>query len=337
MPPVIQPGTPAPAPVGARAPLAAALMAPVASPVRHAMPQGLAGTMLDRTPSIPGGALPQGSPPPPANPTLRFEQVPAPRSSLAQQATSFGLNIPIDHQATQWGRPGAEGKGKGAPSKGKEKPSQLRMIVLTFFALLSVMAAAFGPELRVWVESRSNGPQGRPVASVADQATLTNLPSSGASRSASAATGSASAAAPSAVAASAPAATAITAAAPTTAAPDAVDVVDSADRSASAAAAPTVESAARAAPPDVEAATTKGKRGRKERNAKTAGETDAPALAESRLAAEAGRHVIAARYSDALPLYRALQRDYPQNTAYAAMAKVLEQKVAGAKQEGAQP
>jgi hypothetical protein len=334
MPPVIQQATPAPAPVAARAPLAAALMAPVASPVRHAMPQGLAGTMMDRTPSIPGGALPQGAPPPPANPTLRFEQVPAPRSSLAQQATSFGLNIPIDHQATQWGRPGAEGKAKGRPSKGKEKPSQLRMVVLTFFALLSVLAAAFGPELRVWVESRSNGPQGRPVASVADQTTLTNLPSSGASRSASAATGAATAAAPSAVAAAAPAATAFPAVAPTTAAPN---VVDSADRTAAAAAAPAVESAAVAAPPDVEAATTKGKRGHKDHNAKTAGETDTPTLAESRLAAEAGKHVIAARYSDALPLYRALQRDYPQNTAYAAMAKVLEQKVAGAKPEGTQP
>lgn len=346
MPPVIQQATPAPAPVAAHAPLAAALMAPVASPVRHAMPQGLAGTMLDRTPSIPGGALPQGTPPPPANPTLRFEQVPAPRSSLAQQATSFGLNIPVDHQATQWGRPAAEGKAKGRPSKSKEKPSQLRMVVLTFFALLSVLAAAFGPELRVWVDSRSNGAQRRPVASVADQATLTNLPSSGASRSAPTATGSATAAAPSAVAAAAPAATAIPAAMPTSTAPataaptanvDNVTPGSTAAGTAAAAAAPTVETAPVAAPPDDEATTTKGKHGRKDRNARTAGEADAPTAAESRLAAEAGKHVIAARYTDALPLYRELQRDYPQNTAYAAMVKVLEQKVAGAKQEGTQP
>jgi hypothetical protein len=128
-------------------------------------------------------------------------------------------------------------------------------------------------------------------------------------------------------------------AAPATAAPAAVvdDDPGSAAAGTAAAVAPTVETDVLAAPPDVEAAATKGKRGQKDRHAKTAGETGAPAAAESRLAAEAGKHVIAARYTDALPLYRELQRDYPQNTAYAAMAKVLEQKIAGTKQEGTQP
>ena len=40
---------------------------------------------------------------------------------------------------------------------------------------------------------------------------------------------------------------------------------------------------------------------------------------------------------DHAPLYRQLQQSYPQNVAYAAMAHVLEQKVATATKSGAQP
>ena len=43
------------------------------------------------------------------------------------------------------------------------------------------------------------------------------------------------------------------------------------------------------------------------------------------------------RYADALPLYRQLQQSYPQNTVYAAMVRVLEQKTAPSAKQGAQP
>jgi hypothetical protein len=63
---------------------------------------------------------------------------------------------------------------------------------------------------------------------------------------------------------------------------------------------------------------------------------EASATPESRLAAQAARHVLAARFAEALPLYRQLQQSFPQNTAYAAMTRVLEQKTAASK-PGAQP
>jgi hypothetical protein len=52
---------------------------------------------------------------------------------------------------------------------------------------------------------------------------------------------------------------------------------------------------------------------------------------ESQLAAAAARHVMAGRYSDALPLYQRLAQSAPQNTAYAAMTRVLGQRLAAAK------
>jgi hypothetical protein len=60
----------------------------------------------------------------------------------------------------------------------------------------------------------------------------------------------------------------------------------------------------------------------------------APAIApgvsaspESQLAATAGRYVLSGNYAEALPLYRQLERSWPENTAYAAMARLLEKKV----------
>jgi hypothetical protein len=51
------------------------------------------------------------------------------------------------------------------------------------------------------------------------------------------------------------------------------------------------------------------------------------ASSESQLAATAGRHVLSGNYAEALPLYRQLERSWPENTAYAAMARLLEKKV----------
>lgn len=58
--------------------------------------------------------------------------------------------------------------------------------------------------------------------------------------------------------------------------------------------------------------------------ASAAGSSASP---ESQLAATAGRHVLSGNYAEALPLYRQLERSWPENTAYAAMARLLEKKV----------
>jgi hypothetical protein len=57
---------------------------------------------------------------------------------------------------------------------------------------------------------------------------------------------------------------------------------------------------------------------------------DAPsggASSQSQLAATAGRHVLAGNYAEALPLYQQLERNWPMNTSYAAMARLLKKKV----------
>jgi len=59
-------------------------------------------------------------------------------------------------------------------------------------------------------------------------------------------------------------------------------------------------------------------------------EADAPsggASSQSQLAATAGRHVLAGNYAEALPLYQQLERNWPMNTSYAAMARLLKKKV----------
>jgi hypothetical protein len=48
---------------------------------------------------------------------------------------------------------------------------------------------------------------------------------------------------------------------------------------------------------------------------------------ESQLAAAAGRHVLTGNFAEALPLYRQLERNWPENTAYAAMARLLEKRL----------
>jgi len=53
----------------------------------------------------------------------------------------------------------------------------------------------------------------------------------------------------------------------------------------------------------------------------------AGATQESQLAATAGRYVLGGNYAEALPLYRQLERGWPENTSYAAMARLLEKKV----------
>ena len=48
---------------------------------------------------------------------------------------------------------------------------------------------------------------------------------------------------------------------------------------------------------------------------------------ESQLAATAARHMLAGSYAEALPVYRQLAREWPENSSYAAMARLLEKRV----------
>ena len=297
-------------------PQAHAGMAPAPNPVRPAAPSAIAGTMLDRTPSLPGSALPAPPTAPAASSVApsataafatRFEQVPSARGSLAQQQTGFGLHIPIDQSAADWGRANL---GQTGASKAKQNgPSQARLIVLAALAVAAIGFAAFGKQL-------FGGPGASPTDGIArrateddtpKQATLTNLPGTAqppttAGSTPPAAAAPAVAAVPVAPAAAAPAAApAVLPSVPESEEkPDALDPADA--------------KAAEAARKDAEAA----------------------ASPESKLAAQAARHVLVARYSDALPLYRQLQQSYPQNAAYAAMVRVLEQKAAPTA-KGAQP
>ena len=291
-------------------------MAPAPNPVRPVAPSAMAGTMLDRTPSIPGSALGAPATAPAASSAAhsataafatRFEQVPSARSSLAQQQTGFGLHIPIDQSASDWGRANLDQTG-AAKGQGKP-PSQARLIVLAALAVAAIGFAAFGKQLIGGpASSPTDGIEQRAAEDDSErpkQATLTNLPGT---------------AQPAAPAAAAPAAVAPATAA-ATAAPAPV-----------AAAAPAVlprvpigeEKTEPVAPADAKAAEAARK------------EAEAAASPESKLAADAARHVLVARYSDALPLYRQLQQSYPQNTAYAAMVRVLEGKTAPSA-KGAQP
>jgi hypothetical protein len=302
------------------------MLAPAPNPVRSALPQPLAGTMMDRTPSIPGNELPPTGQPPSsvahsatAGFSTRFEQVPSARGSLAQQATGFGLQIPIDQSASDWGRTGLEQAGAG---KAKTEPgSALRLILLAALAIAAIGFAAFGKQLLA-------GPQGRSARAPAsdseqqqaeadgrtpDQATLTNLPGPTSAPAANPPVANALPAGTGAPSAGLPAAQAMGVAPTPSTAPGSAPLA--------------------AGVPNVPASTEKAEAS-VSGDAKTA---EAAATPESRLAAQAARHVLSARYAEALPLYRQLQQSYPQNSAYAAMTRVLEQKVATTAKSGAQP
>jgi hypothetical protein len=299
--------------------LAQALMGQAANPVRGASPSPLAGTMMERTPSIPG-LQPTAAPATalvhslPAGASTRFEQVPSARGPLGQQATGFGLHIPIDQSATDWGRPGHQ----QPSSKTQGKPgSPLRLILLAAMALVAIGFAVFGKQLlsgtsalRAGRAESDRGEQraGEEDSRSPDQATLSNLPGPVVAPAANAAP---------APPAPVPAPPAVAAALPTVAAAPAL------------AAAPSVPVQAapqeKLDPVDSKAAAEAHK------------SAEAAATPESRLAAQAARHVLAARFADALPLYRQLQQSFPQNTAYAAMTRVLEQKTATSGKPGARP
>jgi hypothetical protein len=312
----------------AAAPLQQAVLAPAPNPVRAVPPQAMAGTMLDRTPSVPGSALAQAAGPPTSGAhsatgplATRFEQVPSARGSLSQQATGFGLQIPIDQSAADWGRTGVEqlgGAGKGKSS------SPLRLVLLAVLAIMALGFAFFGKQLLDGSQGRSARAEGsdgeQPAADDGrspDQATLTNLPGS----------------------ANAPVANALPSAgslAPTPA--GGLPVAQAVGPTPSASAA-----AASPAPVALIAPNVAGSAGNAQEpvDAKAAAEArkaaEESASPESKLAAQAARHVLSARFAEALPLYRQLQQSAPQNVAYAAMVRVLEQKTAATSAKSGAP
>jgi len=296
-----------PAPVRNAAP-ALGGMAPVPNAPRVAVPSPLAGTMLEPPRSLPAPAAAAPSSPP-ASFATRFEQVPSARSAFSQHGSGAALPIPIDQSAADWAQTSGNSTAGGANKAGSSSASQLRLILLAAVAILAIGFAAFGKQLLGGAppQRTAHAPARlapatplEPEASP-DQAMLANRP--GANPSAALAT-----ATPGSTVSPPPAA-----ALPASPPPE------------SEVAAEETEEAA-ASPEDAPAGG----------NA----QAEATATAESRLAAQGARHVIAGRYAEALPVYRELARAYSQNTAYTAMAHVLEQKLGlapGAAPAPAQP
>jgi hypothetical protein len=291
--------------------------APAPEPIRAA-PRSIAGTMLEQPPSIPIKNAPTAplsafsnspsSVPAPAQVT-RFEAVPSIRAPLADQPpASFGVSVQMD-QSVAWDARGGEStqpqknKREGTTPKGG---SQVRLIALAAVAVLAIGFAAFSDQLKGTRTSKTaSRPRpaetSQPAATGTEtgatddtptgQARLANRPSNE--------TGEAT----QALAQSAPvipsAATPPTPTQPVAAVPPAT-------------AAPAAATAEADAPVTAEGT--------------DAPVDDANASLESKMAAGAARHVIAGRYTEALPLYQQLEQSAPQNTAYAAMVRLLKQK-----------
>jgi hypothetical protein len=225
---------------------------------------------------------------------------------LAEQGSS-ALQIPIDQSLAEWNQTNAGSAGvthtKAHPAKGGTG-SQARLIGLGVLAVLAIGFASFGDQLLG--KSQKQHPV-RPRSSATPAAALEAVPAPpgpsavglpSPTGSVNAMTASLTAAAPAG------------AAAPTTA-------------PASAKTSPEVAPAEAAANDESEVADSpREKAAAAERN-KAA---EAHASPEELAAANAARNVITGRYAEALPLYQELARNYPQNTAYAAMARVLKQK-----------
>jgi hypothetical protein len=312
-----------PPPAASQPPLAAAPMAAMAAvpaQLQSAAPRSLAGTMLEPPPSAKPSASPATSSTPPSSLASRFEQVPAARVPLAEQGSS-ALQIPIDHSLAEWnqtnaGKAGlADTQARAAKSTGG---SQGRLIGLGVLAVLAIGFASFGDQLLGKSQKQQHPVHPRPSATPADVALAPASPNPSAARmpnsGGSVNTGSVSAG--SLNTASVSATTASLTAAPTPALAPASTAHPSK-------AGPDVAPAEAAAKDEDEAPESPREKAAAAERSKAA---EAKASPEELAAANAARNVITGRYADALPLYNELARSYPQNTAYAAMARVLKQK-----------
>ncbi len=274
--------------------------AQVSMPARQA-PRSLAGTLLEQPPSAP---LPAHQPQveraiPAAPPNMaplggyatRFEPVPSVRAPLGEQSpASFGVPAPGEHGPSDWSQQTAA-PAAGAAAKGKTSGgSQIRLIGLATLALAAIAFATFGDQLAAL------GSRVRDVSAPHSWASASDGASTAQSTMANrpAAASDTRALAPSTPAGPSPSALAATA-------EDAPAV-------------PTANSV-------VGAGAAEGT---------DANPNDSAASSEAQLAAAAGRHVIAGRYAEALPIYQQLQQTTPDNAAYPAMVRVLGRKVGAA-------
>lgn len=291
----------------------------------RAAPRHAAATMLAPPPSA--RPAPDTAPvddsaakPPAASPfATRFEPVPSTRAPLSEQMPgSFLPPASVEESRAGWQEPGSQ----RGPSDKKQKPKDnanglppARTLVLAAVAIGAIVFVTFQQEIL-----GSRQPQPRWPSTVAgaatagnaepeSRATLSNLPST-----------------PPAEVTPPPEAT-------PPAAPSAADAVPTSP-------ADTVDEEP---PSEDEPAPARGKKKGKRRGAAAADDRDTEATREaasspeSQLAASAARHAIAGRYSEALAQYQQLARDWPQNTAYAAMVRVLRQKSPGAAESPAAP
>ena len=271
------------------APPAAAMagMAPAPHAARAAVPP-LAGTMLEPPRSLPAPATAA----PPASFATRFEQVPSARGAFSQHGSGAPapLPIPIDQSAVDWAQTGGSTKAGGAKNASS---SPLRLILLAALAVVAVGFAVVGKQLL----------GGDPPQRTAHVPTLA-APQPRPLDPAGSPDQALMANRPVAVSPPPPVATA------TPSTPPALP-----------------PAATNAEEPAVAAETTEGAEASADEVPAGGPQAEAAASPESRLAAEGARHAIAGRYAEALPVYRELARAYSQNTAYTAMARVLEQKL----------
>lgn len=289
-------------PIPAAPPVAAA---PAAQPA----PRSIGGTMLEPAPSV---AAPVTQPPAPASAfaapasaggfATRFEPVPSVRGPFSEQAPgALAPAASIEHSA-DWSRQNSQKAPATVAKSSASTPPQIRLIALAAVALGAIGFAVFGDQLTGGTAAVAERvPERRAQPGTADPnraATAQTVPGQAAMANHPAGQNVAS---PSAgVAASTPPPSS---ALPTNPAPAGAE--PAAEKGVKAGA----ESQAEAAPDE-------------------GGEpSDTTASPESQLAANAGRHVLAGRYAEALPLYQELKQKWPQTTAYAAMVRVLQQKV----------
>lgn len=281
-------------------------------------PRSLAGTLLEQPLSAPLPAnqaqaeRPVLAAGPNAAPVggfaTRFEPVPSVRAPLGEQSPgSFGLPAAGDHGASDWSQQtAAPGAGANAKTQ-KSGRSQLRLFALASLALGAIAFATFGDELvgrgvsQGLVASAAGPASDVDTATAMAQTTLANRPREAAAREA-----------------------------PTVAS----------TATATALASPTADGPAATAATDVERMSDEPRNDLREASAHEGADiepSDSSASPEAKLGAAAGRHVIAGRYAEALPIYQQLQQTAPENTAYAAMVRVLGRRLSTAQGSGASP
>ncbi|HVZ36520.1 MAG TPA: hypothetical protein VG963_29020 [Polyangiaceae bacterium] len=284
---------PAPPPIGS---MAASLPMPMPALGQHRPgPPAFGRTLLDS----PGGAAhedrpsspPFGRPSSPPGVPGQFEHVPMPRGSLSDQSA---LQIPIDQSSAGWDQLGLGHDSTEKLSGHVKSSARRRLLLLSALATLAVAAIGF-----VTFGDRLMGSSQRQQALLPRPAAPASLPLQ----------------APPSVDTTASRPNGL----PSTREPLVAARSATAGRELTAAASAKHSARSEADAPEDEAAA-----------AASARAAEALASPEDKLAAEAARQVIASRYPEALPIYRELARKFPQNTAYAAMAHILEQKIAAA-------